>query len=518
MSSNASSSMSAVLGALPAGTLVLDRYEILSRVGAGGFGVVYKARQLNTGQLVAIKMLKQDLREGSEDLETQVKRFTREMELIAVLNHPHIVALKDSGKVDDDWVMILEYVEGTELAERITQGAMEPGLVKRVICQALEALIAAHRRGVIHRDLKPSNIMLTGSADRPLVRVLDFGIATFAHGEGGEGGALTQTHVVLGTPAYMAPEQIQKDEASPSIDVYSMGLILLECLSGRRAVTGKTSLDVAMKQLNEPVPISTELRKSAFGSVILKACAKYPEDRYTSAEQMLEAIEALDLEALAPPERSKVVLYATLGLAIVLLMTAGVLLGLKFLGKKPAAAGGAETLTEEPGATEEFLALQQRARRGATDSLAKGAFLPALKLAEPVANPPDTIYAAMADLERDGREMLKEFCDCYTDNVFGGSREDCESQYKLLKEIDCAKVAYEVHPKGAIEHLRCTQGAIVSFKDCVAGCPALDSAKGGQCLAKAGDDANTCRSESPLGLLVQIDSCMEIALKSPHGR
>ena len=279
---------------LAAGSIVLQRYEIIERIGSGGYGMVYRAKQLNTGQSVAIKVLLSHHQE--EEAQLEVKRFQREMQLIARLSHPNIVQLKDSGKIGPDLAMVLEYVEGEELGRIVkSRGPLALTIVKRIFIQVLEALSEAHRHGIVHRDLKPANIMLTGSRERPVAKILDFGIAAVTHEAPQDWERLTETGVVLGTAAFMAPEQLMRNQVSPSCDLYALGLIMLETLTGERAVQGETGMEVAVKQLTEEIFVPPQLLHSPLGTFILRACAKEASARFASAEEMLAELESIDL-------------------------------------------------------------------------------------------------------------------------------------------------------------------------------------------------------------------------------
>ena len=206
-------------------------------------GVIYKARQTSTGQLVAVKMLLTNTESNPAEFEEETGRFVREMRLIGRLSHPHIVQLIDSGVERGQRLMVLEFVDGENLGTLLKlNGPMAPGIVKRVMMQVLDALSEAHENGVIHRDLKPQNIMVTGPERRPNVKVLDFGIAGIADDakRDEEYQTLTQNGSIPGTPSYMAPEQIRTGESSPASDLYALGLIMFECLSGKRAVSGES--------------------------------------------------------------------------------------------------------------------------------------------------------------------------------------------------------------------------------------------------------------------------------------
>ena len=272
-----------------------DRYELLSEIGRGGFGVVYKARQRTTQQLVAIKVL--DLAAAS-DLATrseQRNRFTREMELIAQLTSPHVVRLVDAGFSGDDPFMALEYLRGQELAEVIRKGPLEQELVKLLTNHILRALAEAHEHGIVHRDLKPQNIMLTGSGRRTSAKVLDFGIAGIQDSFKEDEENITKQGQIRGTPQYMAPEQFHFFmQPKPSMDVYSLGLVIFECLTGHAAIQVGPIAEMFEQHQNLPLPLPPKLRGSSWGGFLERACAKRPDERFSSADEMLEALHRLD--------------------------------------------------------------------------------------------------------------------------------------------------------------------------------------------------------------------------------
>jgi serine/threonine protein kinase len=199
----------------------LGSYEILNPLGAGGMGEVYKATDTRLGRTVAIKILR----------EKHSERFEREARAIAALNHPHICTLYDIGP---DY-LVMEYVEGSALS-----GPLKPEDALRLALQITQALEAAHRKGIIHRDLKPGNILVTDAG----VKLLDFGLAKLLQESNPDGDTVTQTQAgtILGTAAYMSPEQAEGKTVDARSDVFSFGLVLYEMLSGRRAFSGQTSV------------------------------------------------------------------------------------------------------------------------------------------------------------------------------------------------------------------------------------------------------------------------------------
>jgi TOMM system kinase/cyclase fusion protein len=273
-----------------------DRYEILSKLGEGGFGEVYRARQQVTQHEVAIKVLR--TYHASE--EQQVARFQREMQVCAQLHHPNIVRLIDSGKAEPDLLFtVFEYVPGRTLAEVLaTEGALSPAEAVHLMIQVLDALSCAHNQGVIHRDLKPQNIMLSQTGVRRNAMVLDFGLGTLASGVDEDLARITRTHETLGTPTYAAPEQLRGEPVTASADLYSWGLIFLECLTGQRVVEGATVQQVIFKQLGpDPISIPAWLEGHRLGQLLRKVTAKDVKGRELSAQRLVRELELCALDA-----------------------------------------------------------------------------------------------------------------------------------------------------------------------------------------------------------------------------
>lgn len=285
---------------LAPGARFQDRYEIVSELGLGSYGRVYRARQLSTGQDVALKMLR--FREGDDPavLETQRQRFLRELRLCARLSHPHIVRLLDSGEHGDGVLYaVFEYVAGSTLRQILDlEGKLDPIEALHLMTQVLDALACAHHEGIVHRDLKPENVMVTHSGLRRNATVLDFGLGGFA-ADAAEGGArLTGSREFMGTPAYAAPEQLRGDPLSPRSDLYSWGLILLECLTGEPAIVARTAHDAIVKQLGpEPVPIPSWLREQRLGRLLVAVTAKDAAARDVSEQALLKALESIQRDA-----------------------------------------------------------------------------------------------------------------------------------------------------------------------------------------------------------------------------
>ncbi len=278
--------------ALSGGTR-LGPYEIVEPIGAGGMGEVYRARDTRLERTVAIKVLAQHL---SSDLEHR-QRFEREARSISSLQHPNICALHDVGSENGVDYLVMEHLEGETVAQRLFRGPLPTEQVLKIGMELADALDKAHRQGVVHRDLKPGNVMLTKSG----AKLLDFGLAKptiLSAGSGTLSAAVTapspvsptspvsQQGVVVGTFQYMAPEQIQGKEADPRSDIFSLGAVLYEMTTGRRAFEGKSQLSVASAILEkepEPITVTQPLAPVALEHVVRVCLAKDPEDRWQSA-------------------------------------------------------------------------------------------------------------------------------------------------------------------------------------------------------------------------------------------
>ncbi|KFE62314.1 TOMM system kinase/cyclase fusion protein [Hyalangium minutum] len=279
------------MASIAAGTVFQERYEILSPLGEGGFGQVYRARHRSTNQDVAIKLLKTAHLED----EHHVARFRREMQLCARLYHPHIVRLIDSGvTADNQLYSVFEYVPGRSLAEVVAQGPIAAEEATHLMLQVLDALGAAHKLGIIHRDLKPQNIMVAMTGVRRNALVLDFGLGTLPQ-EAMMGGAapLTRSREVLGTPAYAAPEQLRSELVTERTDLYAWGLTFLECLTGQRAMSGATLQEVLYKQLGpDPIPFPDWLERHRLGPLLRKVTQKDPKAREVTAQGLIQELES----------------------------------------------------------------------------------------------------------------------------------------------------------------------------------------------------------------------------------
>jgi serine/threonine-protein kinase len=261
-------------------------YEVLGVLGAGGMGRVYKVRNVITDRVEAMKVLLPEL-EGHEEV---AARFLREIKLLAALRHQNIAALLTALTVNNQLVMLMEFVEGTSLASLLSQGPIPPGEALNYIDQALDALSYAHQQGIVHRDIKPANMMLTVDC---VVKLMDFGIARAG---GSEPAKLTQTGSTLGSISYMSPEQVKGANVDHRSDLYSVGISLYEMVTGEKPFHGESSFSIMAAHINEmprpPVELRPELPEG-LNEIILTAIAKTPEQRFQSADAFRNAVRAV---------------------------------------------------------------------------------------------------------------------------------------------------------------------------------------------------------------------------------
>src|SRR3954449_8782026 len=259
------------------------RYEIGDRLGSGGMSSVHQATDRVLERTVAVKVLAEHL----SDDEKFVARFRREALAVAKLIHPNIVQVYDTGVDDGRHYIVMEYVEGRSGAQILQrQGAIEPEVACEVGVQACAGLDYAHRRGIIHRDVKPGNLMVVGGpvgGGEMTVKLTDFGIARAI-----EQTRITQVGSVVGTAAYLAPEQVRGEEATPATDVYALGVVLYQFLTGRLPYEGSSLAELAVRQQNEkPLPPSTYDSDipEPLGAAVLRALEGDPGRRYASASE-----------------------------------------------------------------------------------------------------------------------------------------------------------------------------------------------------------------------------------------
>lgn len=260
----------------------LGNYQILDEIGRGGMAVVYRAYQPSLNREVAIKVLPPQFTFDQQFVE----RFVREAQAAASLRHPHIIVIHDVAEQNGLYYIVMEILKGRTLRQLIEQeGALPPARAARIVEQIASALDYAHRRGFVHRDVKPDNLFV-GQGDR--VTLTDFGIAKAASGH-----QLTKTGMLIGTPQYMSPEQAQGEAVGPATDIYALGIVAYQMLSGRVPFQGTTPHAILYQQIHELPPPLRSVRSGlppAVDSVLNAALAKEPRARYASAGQFAEAL------------------------------------------------------------------------------------------------------------------------------------------------------------------------------------------------------------------------------------
>ncbi len=287
----------------------IDRYEILSKIAGGGMAVVYLARDPRVGRQVAVKVLYEHLAQDEQIRE----RFKREAETIATLEHPAIVPLYDFGEEDDSLYLVMRYMQGGTLASRMKDGGMDLPEIVPVIRRVGAALTEAHRQNIVHRDLKPGNILFDHTDQAYLS---DFGIARLLEA------TMTATDAMMGTPAYMSPEQVRgPKEVDYRSDIYGLGVILFEMLTGQRPFTGDTPLEQATARILYPPPHLHDFNVAlpeGWDWVIQKALAQDKTQRYQSVAALVADVEAvadgrIPTTAVFPVTTEAASLAATLG-------------------------------------------------------------------------------------------------------------------------------------------------------------------------------------------------------------
>ncbi len=280
------------------GRVFAERYRVLRRLGAGGMATVYLAEDERLGRQVAVKRL------HAESPDDVIKRFAREARLGASLNHASIVQVYDTVPDEESVLIVMEYVEGGTLRDPLADGPLEPGPALELLCGVAAALDEAHAHGVVHRDVKPANILVTPDGDAKLA---DLGIATAA-----ERTQITRSGTVLGTAAYMAPERLDGKPGDSAVDVYALAAVAFEALSGRKAISGKTAMEVAQRVVAQPPPDLSEFvpgTPPAAAAAICRGLAKDPAERPASAGELVReltqayagSVEKRAEPAVAPP-------------------------------------------------------------------------------------------------------------------------------------------------------------------------------------------------------------------------
>ena len=277
----------------------LGPYEILAPIGAGGMGEVYRATDTRLDRTVAIKVLPEDLASDPD----RKRRFEREAKTISSLNHPHICTLYDIGNQDGIDFLVMEYLEGETLADRLArEGLLTTDDAARYASHIASALDKAHQWKIVHRDLKPGNVMLTESG----AKVLDFGIAARVADAELETATRATTSLddargIAGTVPYMAPEALRGERADARSDVWALGVLLYEMLGGRRPFSGSTGVEVTSAIMRDPPPPLPERVPSGLVSIVQRCLAKDPVQRYQRAGEVRAALQAVSTVPAASP-------------------------------------------------------------------------------------------------------------------------------------------------------------------------------------------------------------------------
>ncbi|HRI53901.1 MAG TPA: serine/threonine-protein kinase, partial [Pseudomonadota bacterium] len=303
------------------GRVLSGRYRLTEVLGRGGMGAVYRAHHILMDKPVAVKVLRQELASDTE----AVARFHREARSASRLDHDHIIRVTDFGQTDDGLLfLVMELLDGENLAQVLRRGPLPWRRAATIARDIALGLAHAHEQGVIHRDLKPENIVLVrrGKSARQMVKVLDFGLAKLIHDVGEAGAAaedeaaedlaarsLTRTGAIFGTPEYMSPEQAEGRGLGTRTDLYALGVVAYQMVSGALPFSAPTFLALIAKTVNEPAPPPSQQNASAeippaFEALIMQCLAKEPEQRPASAEEIAEALDQLLATHQEDPKQS----------------------------------------------------------------------------------------------------------------------------------------------------------------------------------------------------------------------
>ncbi|MGV3625555.1 MAG: serine/threonine-protein kinase [Archangium sp.] len=268
------------------GRVIGGRYRLDARLAAGGMGEVYRATHLELGRALAIKLMRPEL---SRDA-SFVERFRREAMTASRLGHPHIVDIIDSGSEDGQFYFVMEFLDGETLTSLIGRGAAQLPLALELVTQIAEALDVAHRAGVAHRDLKPDNVIVLQRGGKPFIKLVDFGVAKVVTPIDQQ---LTTHGSVVGTPQYMSPEQAAGTTVDLRTDIYALGLILFELLTGQRPLVGETPALVMSAHISQTAPALPPNFPAALREFVARMLAKRPDDRPQTMANVLSTLTTL---------------------------------------------------------------------------------------------------------------------------------------------------------------------------------------------------------------------------------
>jgi serine/threonine protein kinase len=287
--------------ASPSAEKVARKYRVLEELGRGGMGVVYKAKDERLERTVALKFLPEELTRDEESMQ----RFLQEAKAIAALNHPQICTIYEIDEADNQTFIAMEYIKGQSLKDKLKSGPLIIEDAKRIAIQVAEGLKEAHEKGIIHRDIKPANIMLT---EKGVAKIMDFGLAKLSWGVD-----LTKPSTIMGTAAYMSPEQARGDPADSRTDIWSFGAMLYEMLTARLPFGYRQGETLIYAILNESPKPPSALRPDIprpMESFILKALEKEPDFRFQSMDEVLKEFKTKLSSAVfaAEPKKSIIAL------------------------------------------------------------------------------------------------------------------------------------------------------------------------------------------------------------------